>query len=272
MLLRSITKHVKDQNWFAVVLDFFIVVVGILIAFQITNWNEARIAKQSERSFLDRLHNDILELQGRRASYDFSRPFMMKRQAILTEFLYGQRDDLSEAKSLLIGAYPEIEKVNGLVDSFVCNDIFWTSAYTVPPAEIPTASELLSAGRVNDIRSDKVKLALQSYLQQVTRAIDYIEAVGQGSTDLPSTFPELFKIRTIDWGWDINGQTFNKFSCDYESMRSNNPFLSALAANQLRFSNYYFQGVKPGSDKLDLLHIAVDQEIGIGHDSQEEIK
>ena len=42
MLLRSIKKHVKDQNWFAVFLDFFIVVAGILIAFQITNWNEAR--------------------------------------------------------------------------------------------------------------------------------------------------------------------------------------------------------------------------------------
>lgn len=42
MLLRRITKHVKDQNWFAVALDFFIVVAGILIAFQITNWSAAR--------------------------------------------------------------------------------------------------------------------------------------------------------------------------------------------------------------------------------------
>ncbi|MFT4789813.1 MAG: hypothetical protein ACI9J5_002130 [Paraglaciecola sp.] len=38
MLLRRLSQHVKDQNWFAVVLDFFIVVIGILIAFQITNW------------------------------------------------------------------------------------------------------------------------------------------------------------------------------------------------------------------------------------------
>jgi len=38
MLLRRIITHVKDQNWFAVVLDFVIVVLGILIAFQITNW------------------------------------------------------------------------------------------------------------------------------------------------------------------------------------------------------------------------------------------
>ena len=29
MLLTSINEHVKDQNWFAVVLDFIIVVVGV---------------------------------------------------------------------------------------------------------------------------------------------------------------------------------------------------------------------------------------------------
>jgi len=58
MLLRSMTKHVRDQNWFAVGLDFCIVLAGILIAFQITSWSEelreraelarAEIALQSE--------------------------------------------------------------------------------------------------------------------------------------------------------------------------------------------------------------------------------
>ena len=42
MRLRSLSKHIREQNWFSVALDFVIVVVGILIAFQITNWNEAR--------------------------------------------------------------------------------------------------------------------------------------------------------------------------------------------------------------------------------------
>ena len=55
MLLRSLTKHVKDQNWFAVFLDFFIVVVGILIAFQITNWNEERSNRKAELFAIDRL-------------------------------------------------------------------------------------------------------------------------------------------------------------------------------------------------------------------------
>ncbi len=61
MLLRRMTKHVKDQNWFAVALDFFIVVSGILIAFQITNWSQA----QGEKANLVRaeiaLTGDLIE-------------------------------------------------------------------------------------------------------------------------------------------------------------------------------------------------------------------
>jgi len=55
MFLRSITKHVKDQNWFAVLLDLFIVVLGILLAFQVTNWNEGRKAKFAEQAVINQL-------------------------------------------------------------------------------------------------------------------------------------------------------------------------------------------------------------------------
>ena len=61
MLLRSITKHVREQNWFAVALDFFIVVAGILIAFQITNWNEGREDKNLKAYYLERLQSDLTE-------------------------------------------------------------------------------------------------------------------------------------------------------------------------------------------------------------------
>lgn len=42
MRLRNITRSVKDQNWFAVFLDFFIVVLGVFIGIQLGNWNEGR--------------------------------------------------------------------------------------------------------------------------------------------------------------------------------------------------------------------------------------
>lgn len=59
MLLRRITQHLKDQNWFAVFVDFVIVVVGILIAFQITEWNEERAQQGLETSYLNRLAVDL---------------------------------------------------------------------------------------------------------------------------------------------------------------------------------------------------------------------
>lgn len=59
MILRRITKHVKDQNWFAVALDFFIVVAGILIAFQITNWSEVQSARRDYDLAIERYRAEI---------------------------------------------------------------------------------------------------------------------------------------------------------------------------------------------------------------------
>lgn len=40
MILRRITEHVREQNWFAVGLDFSIVVVGIWVALMVGQWSD----------------------------------------------------------------------------------------------------------------------------------------------------------------------------------------------------------------------------------------
>ncbi len=42
MILRRVIEHVKTQNWFAVGLDFVIVVLGVFIGIQVSNLNAAR--------------------------------------------------------------------------------------------------------------------------------------------------------------------------------------------------------------------------------------
>lgn len=59
MRLRRITEHVKAQNWTAVALDFFIVVVGVFIGIQVANWNEARGEKALAQRYVDQLSEDI---------------------------------------------------------------------------------------------------------------------------------------------------------------------------------------------------------------------
>jgi hypothetical protein len=50
---------VKDQNWFAVTLDFIIVVVGVFIGIQVANWNEERAEFHRETDALLELRKEI---------------------------------------------------------------------------------------------------------------------------------------------------------------------------------------------------------------------
>jgi hypothetical protein len=59
VFLRRLAEHVKAQNWTAVALDFIIVVVGILIAFQITAWGEQRADRAKEALYLSELVEDL---------------------------------------------------------------------------------------------------------------------------------------------------------------------------------------------------------------------
>ena len=59
MLLRSISAHVRSQNWLAVALDFVIVVVGIFVGLQADAWNEDRKERIRERAAIEQLLSDF---------------------------------------------------------------------------------------------------------------------------------------------------------------------------------------------------------------------
>jgi hypothetical protein len=60
MLLRRITLHVKEQNWFAIAIDFLIVILGVFIGIQVANWNEERGNFQKETALLIELRAETL--------------------------------------------------------------------------------------------------------------------------------------------------------------------------------------------------------------------
>jgi len=59
MLVRRISIHVKEQNWFAVWLDIAIVFVGVFIGLQADNWNETRISRAEAKTYYARLIEDL---------------------------------------------------------------------------------------------------------------------------------------------------------------------------------------------------------------------
>lgn len=58
MILARLSRAVREQNWFAVVLEFVIVIAGVVIGFQITAWASERAAEERREAALERLHDE----------------------------------------------------------------------------------------------------------------------------------------------------------------------------------------------------------------------
>ena len=59
MILRRIAEHVKAQNWFAVAIDFVIVVVGVFVGLQVSNLNAARQDRTRAHDYFERILSDL---------------------------------------------------------------------------------------------------------------------------------------------------------------------------------------------------------------------
>jgi len=60
MILRRFIEHFRKQEWTAIFLDLFVVIVGVFIGLQVSNWNEGRKDKALETAYLERIYFDMV--------------------------------------------------------------------------------------------------------------------------------------------------------------------------------------------------------------------
>lgn len=144
MFLRRITRHVKDQNWFAVALDFIIVVVGILIAFQITSWNETRQSHAAERALVERLNNE----------FDTLEDVLEQRLERGEQLVSGTADLITLIRQ---GDEPQDKET-------VKRLLLLASRYNAPVASPTVFSDALQSGRLSNLRDEALRDALNDYV------------------------------------------------------------------------------------------------------------
>lgn len=154
MLLRRITKHVNDQNWFAVGVDFAIVVVGVFIGIQVANWNEGRAEDRREREYLERLDREFEVVETR-----ITRALDTSRIALdaITELIKAQ----DTGPSAFLG--PNAQRAT---------DLFPPSISSIVPATPPAAfKELVSSGNLSILDNDELRAALYEFeaISEVSR-------------------------------------------------------------------------------------------------------
>jgi hemoglobin-like flavoprotein len=62
MILRRLAHSIRRQDWVAVAIEFVIVVAGIFVGLQVTDWNEQRQLRERELNYLERLAEDLARM------------------------------------------------------------------------------------------------------------------------------------------------------------------------------------------------------------------
>lgn len=158
MVIRRIREHVAAHNWFAVGVDFAIVVAGVFLGIQVSNWNMARIEADKAAEYRSRLVQEI----------EFNR---LQFAAQLAYYRQARRHALA--------ALYQLRNANG-----PSGPQFLVNAYQATQLDEWTAKrfiydEMVSAGMAASIGNPGVQQVTSDFYQGV-------EAVGRALSKVPS--------------------------------------------------------------------------------------
>lgn len=144
MIPRRVAEHAKAQNWFAVALDFFIVVIGVFIGIEVANWNQGRQDRQEERRYYGQL---LVDLRSDLETLSFA-----ERRA----------DEFDEAAQLVI------DRLSGKVPRQASPGRMATAIHHagwiyIPYASRGTYNELVSTGNLRLLRNSQLKSEIANY-------------------------------------------------------------------------------------------------------------
>ena len=251
MILARLSHAIRTQNWFAMVLEFVIVIAGVVIGFQVTGWNAERSERVREAAYLERLHAEVEELESMRGWRVASRQRHAANLVEVADFLH-DRHDITPGEGH-------------------CTAIGMSFTVSNPTDRLGVLDELLSVGGFDTIRSPDVREAIARYMLATRRAADANTGSEIQIVILHDRFPELFEVETVRIRTDAD-LLRPQFECDFDAMRANTEFRHAFATNAFSFTSHNRQN-EFVSDALRHLHDAVDQTLGLtaeDHDTGQE--
>jgi len=250
MILARLSRAIREQNWFAVVLEFVIVIAGVVIGFQIAGAGERQASLAYERDLMHRLHQEIINIEEGR---DFQH-----------DWLAARRDRMIDIRPVLL----DVESREALSEP-ECLALMDSHHFAPPPDSLPALDELVASGRMEEIRNEELRTAGSDFLQKRELARQLLPIRLNGMNVLPDDFPDLFHITLRPDPTETDGDGWDRVShCDLSGMQASPPFQMMAVQNIEHYRDmiafdYGFVG-----ESLTRLHRAVDTELGIAHMTQ----
>ena len=166
MILRRVIKHVRNQEWTAIAIDFLIVVVGVFVGLQVSNWNAAVEEGARAAVYSERLRGEV------QAEYEYAHA------------LIDYHTSLSHATD---EAYRGLTQKAELDDETILINAFRASQYNWYERRRSTFDEIVASGSLALITDKPLRDAANGIYG--TPLFGIIQSEGQ-----VSAFRELFRM------------------------------------------------------------------------------
>ena len=244
MILSRIADAIRQQNWFTVVIEVLVVVVGIFIGLQVDDWNERRKDRADEGFYLARLHDDVelaLSLSDR------------VRQRRLDTI-----HDLVSAADVVFG-----RNSRNTLTAAECEAIGVVRFFNIVVSDLPAVTELVSAGRLDILQDAELRFAIIELQQRAEALQELIPIQTIVRVDLPTEYPEL--IQSEGYFDEALDEIQQRYTCDLDGMRRNQAFLNAFSLALDGYDAYLRDGLILWTRQMERVHEMLDARLGVVH-------
>ncbi len=246
MILRRFVQNIKAQNWFAVGIDLFVLIIGIFLGLQVTTWNEERQSRSDEKRYLTRLHPEVIEVINT-AKVSFEVKYIVHQNLLQILNIFDENIEISKLTRLQ------------------CYSLFSSHIYDVGTIALPTINELISNGQLSRIQNEDVRRSITKYSIGLENLDDLLVDILADRLVLARKYPEMIEldIKTIN---PFEYKSINN-RCNLDLMRKSNAFRNDLIDNAARHNTY----VNVYSHQIDLLkniHHELDRILTISHQNE----
>jgi len=111
MILRRLTENLRAQNWTAITIEFAIVVIGVFVGTQVSNWNQERLEKVATSKMLDQLRPEI---QNQFEFFDSARVYYRTTKPFAEQALAGWAGDPQISDNQFVIAAYQASQIYGI--------------------------------------------------------------------------------------------------------------------------------------------------------------
>jgi hypothetical protein len=152
MILRRLSKNLKEQNWTAITIEFVLLVFGVFLGIQVANWNVERSERIAETGYLAGLQKDV----------DYS---IGSLQNMIQSM---ERQQAARKKLYFFATDPDATLMPEERDQLLLSGLFYLAQIDINTVTFET---LKSSGRMSVIHSPLLESELQSLDTNVATAL-----------------------------------------------------------------------------------------------------